>query len=252
MNDLTGYDFYLSDVRLPVTPDEITVKIGNNNKTMTLVNEGEVNFLKTPALTEYSFDFLLPAREGYAFAKYTDGFQPPKYFFDLLDAWKTAEDELDRVFQFIVYRALPDGTPQEHTDVKVSLEDYSFKQSHKEGFDYVVTVKLKRWVDRAVKKLDITLPEIRIERKRTAKKAETRITAAKNETASTAVKKATGKEFGVHRYQSYADTYWKTSEYSPELTARENIPGKSVKGTVKINRIYVSVPIGSANQYYIG
>ena len=50
------YYFYMGSVLLPITPDKFTVKVKNANKTITLINEGEVNFLKEAGLTELEFD----------------------------------------------------------------------------------------------------------------------------------------------------------------------------------------------------
>ena len=52
------YDFYLDKTLLPVSPSKLELKITNQNKTMNLINEHEVNVLKSPGLTEISFDFL--------------------------------------------------------------------------------------------------------------------------------------------------------------------------------------------------
>ena len=58
-----AYVFYLGSVMLPVTPGALQVKINGNNKTMTLINEGEINLLKQPGLTEVAFDGrVLPQR----------------------------------------------------------------------------------------------------------------------------------------------------------------------------------------------
>ena len=54
------YKFYFNKDVLPVTPGAITTTFKNQNKTITLVNEGEVNLPKAPGLTEYSFKFMLP------------------------------------------------------------------------------------------------------------------------------------------------------------------------------------------------
>ena len=62
-----SYQFYLDGVQLPVAPSKLQLKIKNQNKTMALINESEVNVLKLPGLTEISFDFiilLLSIREG--------------------------------------------------------------------------------------------------------------------------------------------------------------------------------------------
>ena len=54
------YKFYFNQDVLPVTPGAITTPFKNQNKTITLINEGEVNLPKAPGLTEYSFKFMLP------------------------------------------------------------------------------------------------------------------------------------------------------------------------------------------------
>ena len=54
------YKCYLNKDVLPVTPGAITTTFKNQNKTITLINEGEVNLPKAPGLTEYSFKFMLP------------------------------------------------------------------------------------------------------------------------------------------------------------------------------------------------
>ena len=54
------YEFYMDGVRLPVTPSALTIKISNQNKTINLINEGQVNVLKAPGLTKISFSALLP------------------------------------------------------------------------------------------------------------------------------------------------------------------------------------------------
>ena len=46
----SGYDFYLKKCLLPVTPQKLEIKINNANDTVTLINEGEINILKTAAL----------------------------------------------------------------------------------------------------------------------------------------------------------------------------------------------------------
>ena len=46
----SGYDFYLKKCLLPIAPEKLQVKINNANDTLTLINEGEINILKTPEL----------------------------------------------------------------------------------------------------------------------------------------------------------------------------------------------------------
>ena len=42
----SGYDMYFDKCLFPVTPEKISIKINGNNKTVNLINEGEINILK--------------------------------------------------------------------------------------------------------------------------------------------------------------------------------------------------------------
>ena len=62
-----AYKLYLDGVLFPVAPSKVTVKINNQNETVTLINEGEANILKAAGLSDVEFDLLLPNTE-YPFA----------------------------------------------------------------------------------------------------------------------------------------------------------------------------------------
>jgi len=62
------YDVYLDTMLLPVTPSKIQVKIKNQNKTITLMNDGEINLLKMAGLSDISFTALIPQLK-YPFAQ---------------------------------------------------------------------------------------------------------------------------------------------------------------------------------------
>lgn len=137
-----AYNFYLGNMLCPIAPSKLQLKIGNKNKTMTLINEGEVNILKQAGLTEVSFDLLLPNIQ-YPFATYKSGFVRAKYFLDELEKLKTGK----KPFQFIVLRNFPNGKMLFDTNMKVSLETYDIKEGADQGFDVVVSVKLKQYRD---------------------------------------------------------------------------------------------------------
>ena len=65
---------------MPITPSKVTVKINNQNKTMTLINGEEINILKAAGLSDVSFELLLP-QVSYPFtnggAQSTSYRQPP-------------------------------------------------------------------------------------------------------------------------------------------------------------------------------
>ena len=136
-----AYKFYMDKVLLPVPPSKMTTKISNKNKTVTLINDGEVSILKSQGLTEISFDLLLPNVE-YPFADYKSGkFKNAKYFLDKFEKLKSNKT----AFQFIVSRELSKGKDLFSTNITVSLEDYSIIEDAKEGVDVTASIKLKQY-----------------------------------------------------------------------------------------------------------
>jgi len=145
-----AYRAYLGDALLPVPPGKLTVKVKNQNKTVTLINEGEINMLKTPGLTDISMDLLLPA-VPYPFAQYASGFQPPDFYLSLFEKIKTQ----NQTPQFILTRMFPNGRLSHVTNIKVSVEDYSIVDDDGNGFDTTVSLNLKQWRDYGVKIVQI-------------------------------------------------------------------------------------------------
>lgn len=136
---------------LPVAPQKIQLKIKGVNKTYTLINEGEINVLKTPGLTEIEFDALLP-NVRYPFAMYKSEFKNARTYLEKLKKYKQDKE----TFQFIVTRTLPNGRMLFDTNMKVSLESYTIKEDAKNyGTDFLVTINLKEYRDYATKLCDI-------------------------------------------------------------------------------------------------
>lgn len=149
-----AYDFYLDAMLLPVTPSKLTISIDNKNKTMVLINDGEINILKKPGLTDISFTALLPQTK-YPFAVYKNGFQKADVFLDKLEQLKTSQ----KPFQFIVSRTFPNGKLLFDTNIKVSLEDYKIIEDSKNGFDVNVEIKLKQCRDYGTKTVNVTIKQ---------------------------------------------------------------------------------------------
>lgn len=144
------YGFFLDGVQLPVAPPKLNTRITNKNKTITLINEGEVNLLKTAGLTELSFDILLP-NSKYPFAVYPDGYQPATFYLEVIEKLKVNKEP----FQFIVTRSKPNGELLFDTNLKVTLEDYEIQEDAESGFDIVVPISLKQFREYGTKKLVI-------------------------------------------------------------------------------------------------
>ena len=145
-----AYSFYIDGVQLPVPPSKLDTKIKNMNKTSTLINDGEINFLKLAGLTEISFEALIPQMK-YPFATYEGGFNDASYY---LDKFEQLKDSL-KPFQFIVSRVSPGGELLFDTNIKVSLEDYTIIEDAKNGSDLMVSVRLKQYKDYGTKTVTI-------------------------------------------------------------------------------------------------
>lgn len=148
-----AYYFYLDGLLLPVTPGALDIKVGNNNKTVTLVNEGEMNRLKLPALAEFSFDFLLPSF-NYPFCH--PNTQPPQFYLEWIKRLKL----LKKPFVFLVSRVKPNGDYMHSTTRTVVIEDYTIKEdADKHGFDFLVSIKLKEYRTYQAQPLDVKVDE---------------------------------------------------------------------------------------------
>lgn len=145
------YVFYLDTLRVPITPSKLTVKIKGSNKTLTLVNEGELNVLRSPSLSEISFEMVLPMLGQYSFAA---EYQRPNVYLSFLEEHMVNKEP----FQFIVNRVTPTGEMLFDTNMKVSIEDYNIVENATSGFDMTVSVNLKQYVYYATKIVTVTKP----------------------------------------------------------------------------------------------
>ena len=174
------FRFYLANMLLPITPSKLSLKVKNTNKTVTLINEGEVNIIKTKGLREFSFEFLLPFTD-YSFAAVSRA-KKQKHYLDKLNQLKINK----RPFQFVVKR--PKGFK---TNIKVTLEDLSITEDAQEGRDIKVSVTLKEYRHYGTKKVVFVQPPVPAtgETKQEEKKEEAKIN--ENRDASTATKPKT-------------------------------------------------------------
>lgn len=134
----SGYEFYMEDLLLPITPSALNIKVGSTNKVVTLINEGEINILKSPSLVEVSFDATFPAhyypftqREVQSFDVYHSRFK----------RWKESKIP----FRFKVIRNRPNSTPTWDTDLLVTIEEYELEEDAENGIDVVVKFTLKQY-----------------------------------------------------------------------------------------------------------
>lgn len=136
------YQFYMDRVLLPVTPSALTLKAVNQNKTVTLVNEGQINILKLPGLSKISFSALLP-NHPYPFAQYESGFRDAHYYMDKLELLKTK----CQPFVFDVIRTDDTGRLlMDSTSMQVSLEVYELNEdADRYGTDVMAKIELLQY-----------------------------------------------------------------------------------------------------------
>lgn len=139
-----SYTCYLGGALWP-TPEKIQVKIKGKNKTLVLLNEGEVNFLRSPGLTELVVPFDLPMLTGS---------RSPDYYLGLLERLKVNKETT----QFMMIRVAPSGGRLFDTNIKVSVEDYSIVEDAAKGLDVAVDVNLKQWRDYGTKTITVEEP----------------------------------------------------------------------------------------------
>lgn len=139
-----SYACYLGGVELP-TPAKLTVKIKSKNKTLILLNEGEINFLRTPGLSEIVLPLTLPMLTGS---------RSPDYYLGVLERLKTSKAPT----QFILVRVSPDGRTLYDTNMRVSVEDYNIVEDAKEGLNVSVDVNLKQWRSYGTKTVKVEQP----------------------------------------------------------------------------------------------
>lgn len=142
------YSFYLDNVLLPITPKQLQIKIKNQNKTIELINFGQVNILKLPGLSDISFDFSVPIVGKYPFAR---ELQSAEYYFSLLENLKTQL----KPFKFTVLRQISSSKTAFSTNLNVTLEDYEIVEDADNGFDVTFKVNLKQYRDYATQNLEI-------------------------------------------------------------------------------------------------
>ena len=173
-----AYAFWIGDVQLPIPPAKLETTISNKNKTITMINEGEVNILKSPGLTDIKFTCMLPHMK-YPFAA-TD-FEPMGNYLDYFQELKAGKEP----FQFIVSRCTPGGQLLFDSNITVTLEDYSVTEDAKNGLDIDVDINLREWRYYGTKTVTIerpseTAPVIKVETRKKKKKKKKKKTSSKS------------------------------------------------------------------------
>lgn len=144
------YEVYFDKLLFPIAPSKISTQIKNQNKKMKLVSGDEINFLKSPGLTEIKMELILP-NQKYPFANCKNGFKKAEYYINELDNLKTNKEP----FQLIVIRKYGSDSDIFNTNMTVSLEEFTLKEDTKNASDVIAEVKLKKYVEFKTKTIKI-------------------------------------------------------------------------------------------------
>lgn len=149
-----GYDFFIKYddkvLTFPITPGELTITVGSKNEVVNLINEGDINILKSPALIEVEFEARFPMKQ-YPFAR---EFIPFQNYYDVFKDLK----ENKKSFRFIVARNIPHGVSNWQqktwdTNLLMSLEEFTLDENADNGDDVIIAFKLKQYKEYGVRVL---------------------------------------------------------------------------------------------------
>lgn len=216
------YKVYFDGTLFPIAPSKISTKINGRNETITLINEGEVNILKTAGLTDIEMELLLP-NQKYPFSVYANGYQPATHYLNVLERLKQSAQP----FVLIITRSNPRGELMFDTNMLVSIEDYEIVEDAEEnGLDIKVVVPLKQFKPFGTKRLKLT-------QSTTASKKQTAKVEKKRDT-STKKKVKTHKVMKGDTLWSIAKKYLGDGSKYPQLAKLNNIknPNKISVGQV--------------------
>lgn len=197
-----AYSFFLvSDnkkVQFPIAPSDLTITVNGRNETVDLINEGEVNLLKSPGLTEISFTAIIPQVNKYPFMANNE---PIDTFVHFLNEML----EQKKPFRFVVVRTAGTNLLFD-TNLKVACESYDMKESAENGFDVELSISLKQYRDYGVK--TITLVSIQTNTQTNTSTTTTTKPSSTTTAASSSNKRETKSNSGKKYKVKSGDTLW--------------------------------------------
>lgn len=133
------YKLFIDNLAFPITPSKIDLKIKNNNKSINLIDTGDVNIVKSPGLSEINVTLIIPLTR-YPFAYYPNGFQSPNVYISKLEDLKVNKKHV----VFILTRSSQNRLLND-SSLLVTLEDYTISENASNGQDFTAKCKFKQF-----------------------------------------------------------------------------------------------------------
>lgn len=136
--------------QLPINPGSIDVGEGGKSSTYDIEKLGEINVIKNPKLTTYSFDGLFPAREypymsAPLLAPITIDGKKQNYYVHYITKWMTSK----RPIRFVLV-----GDEYE-INTAATIESFSWKDVAGSGGDITFSLGLKKYMFYAAEKVKV-------------------------------------------------------------------------------------------------
>jgi nucleoid-associated protein YgaU len=146
---MSNYGFWLSynnqqeGFQLPVNPGSIEISDGVNGRSYDVAGLGEINVIKSPKLTEYSFSSFFPAAPSpFVTAPIL---LDPQLYIDYIESWMASKRPIRFVFT----------GPSFDLNVAASIEEFRWKEAAGSGGDIDYTLRLKRYVFYAAQRVTV-------------------------------------------------------------------------------------------------
>lgn len=237
-----AYIVKLGAVTLPLPPSKITWKTKAGNKTVTLINEGEVNIIKKAKLATIDFDIILPATDipGVKLEM-----SQAEYYSKIMGLLGEKKPIL-----FLIDRKMPNGAQLRMESFDVTVESINVEENVDNGFDLKLSISLKNYVEYGAKK--VTVKDNKVKKKST-KKSEGKAAKKKKNSGKgklfidyTTKKGDTlmliAKEFYNHTEKSYQEKIYNANKKVIENAAKKNGLKSSANGKHLFPGTKISIP----------
>ncbi|TCJ04092.1 LysM peptidoglycan-binding domain-containing protein [Cytobacillus praedii] len=146
---MTDYEIWLlfnneaEGFQLPENPSSIQIKDANSNKTYHISGIGEINVLKDPSLTEYTFEGVFPSQKSpLVIAKRA---LEPKIYVDYIRKWMVSKQPIRFKFTGSTFSI----------NTLASIEAFEWKEAGGAVGDIEYKLSLKKYVHYAAQKVKV-------------------------------------------------------------------------------------------------